>query len=103
MPSLAVCAVTSAGVLTSSLLQGFGTVTRVSAGRYRFNFSPAQADLLYVPREAILDAARKISRLSARTTGYVEVMVEAISTSGTSVTVASADASEVFLSVDRKA
>lgn len=85
----------AAGVISTTIdTVRIASVLRVSPGRYRVYHLDADPDRRLIPAVALLDAAVRIGRISARTSAYTEIRV----TDGAG---AAADASDVTLRLDR--
>lgn len=94
----------ASNVLTATALYGVSGITRISAGRYRANFSVAQPDTKYNPRSDCAEpstTAPKFSRIGTRTTTYVEILISQVSLVGGILGLSAADAPEVFFDVER--
>jgi hypothetical protein len=92
-------------VVASVSLYGVSGVTRISAGRYRCNFSVAQPDTAYNPRSDCMEPSTttaKFSRIGVKTTTYVEILVSQVTLLSGVLSMAAADAPEVFFDVARK-
>lgn len=88
--------------ITSTDLTGIATVTRISAGRYRFTFPAAQADLNYRVFTDIVDPTAKFIRVSAKALANFEVSVSQPSLVGAALSMTAVDAAEVSVRVERK-